>query len=347
MYKHGKMNREKFLKLLSKKLSDEIIEEDRMRLDQIIKDNEEYRLLAVKLDHYFKEKTDIKPNTAKLSRVWEMIELNENDHLSGGFDYSKPTKSPFIYANLLKVAAMLVVLVGASVLGYHLFSNNSTQDFDTLATTEGKTFRMLDDGTKIWLNKNSTLSYNKAFGQHKREIILEGEAYFDVVKNTAIPLFIHAGNVDIEVKGTAFNVNAYKDVKQIQIALVRGLIQVTDRVDQARKILLHPNEKLVFDNSKSSKQPEFLVRSMESGALLNDTKWIADTLIFNKEKLIDLVARMEKKYDLKINVQSEKLKEKRFSGVFTNETINQALEALKLSYPLTYTINNRLVVIKD
>ena len=56
---------------------------------------------------------------------------------------------------------------------------------------------------------------------------------------------------------------------------------------------------------------------------------------------------MEKKYDMKIEVQSEQLREKRFSGTFTNETIQQALEALKLSYPLTYTISNRLVVIKD
>ncbi|MEJ7779016.1 MAG: DUF4974 domain-containing protein [Daejeonella sp.] len=129
--------------------------------------------------------------------------------------------------------------------------------------------------------------------------------------------------------------------------VLRGLIQVSDRLDSKRKVLLHPNEKLIFNNSQNIGQNKFLVRSMKSGALLNDTKWIADTLIFNKEKLRDLTVRMEIKYDLKIEIYSEKLKDKRFSGTFTNENIQQALEALKLSYPLTYTINNRLVVIKD
>lgn len=341
------MEKEKFIKLLSKKLSGEITEEDNVRLDRMIDGNEEYRLLAVKLDRHFKETTDFKPNTAQLNHVLETIKTDGDENFNGKFDYSKPKRNLFLHTNLLKMAAMFVVLVGTSILGYHLLSNNKGQNFDTLTTTKGKTFRMLDDGTKIWLNKNSTMSYNKAFGQHKREIILEGEAYFDVVKNTAIPLVIQVGNIDIEVKGTAFNVNAHKDVQQIEVALVRGLIQVSDRLDSKRKVLLHPNEKLIFNTSENSKQNEFLVKSMELEALLNDTKWIADTLLFKKEKLIDLVVRMEKKYDLKITVQSEQLKEKRFSGAFTNETINQALEALKLSYPLTYTINNRLVVIKD
>lgn len=341
------MKKGKFIRLLSKKLSGEIVEEDSMRLDRVIKGSEEYRLLAVKLDSYFKEKADFKPSIAQLNRVWEMIKVDRNENFKGKFDYSKPTKGPFVYTSLLNIAAILVVLIGIGTLGYHLLNNNSRQNFDTLTTAAGKAFRILDDGTKIWLNKNSTMSYSKAFGQHKREIILEGEAYFDVVKNSAIPLFIHAGNIDIEVKGTAFNVNAYKGSHEIRVGLVRGLIQVTDRMDRKRKILLHPNEKLIFSNSKNRNQNEFLVRFMETEALLNDTRWIADTLIFNKEKLVDLAVRMEKKYDLKITVQSEQLREKRFSGIFTNETINQALEALKLSYPLTYIINNKLVVIKD
>lgn len=80
---------------------------------------------------------------------------------------------------------------------------------------------------------------------------------------------------------------------------------------------------------------------------LKEIKQTDDTLIFRKEKLKDLAIRMEKKYQLKIEIQSEQLKEKRFSGTFSTETIQQALEALKLSYPLTYTISNGLVTIKD
>jgi ferric-dicitrate binding protein FerR (iron transport regulator) len=131
------------------------------------------------------------------------------------------------------------------------------------------------------------------------------------------------------------------------VALVRGLIEVTDKLDKSHKVLLKPNEKLVFSTNPAKGHANFMVFSLAENALLTNTKWIADTLVFRKEKLKDLALRMEKKYDLKIEVHSELLKEKRFSGTFTDETIHQALEALKLSYPLTYTINNRLVIIKD
>ncbi|RYH21996.1 hypothetical protein EON65_19830 [archaeon] len=144
--------------------------------------------------------------------------------------------------------------MGTGFLTYKLLNHPADQQLETVITTNKKAFRMLDDGTKIWLNKNSTFSYNKAFGKDKREITLTGEAYFDVARNTAIPLFIHAGDIDIEVKGTAFNVNAYKDSRIIQVALVRGLIQITDRSDLKRKVLLHPSEKLTLTTSKNNEQ---------------------------------------------------------------------------------------------
>lgn len=341
------MEKEKFIALLSKKLSGQLALEEIQSLDSITSQNEEYRLLAVKLENYFEQKEEIKPNTKQLDQIWKMIEISEAENAETKLNDLQPKSISFSFKNLLKVAAVLVVLMGTSLLSYKLLNRNVFDNFETVTTTNDKTFKLLDDGTKIWLNKNSKLSYNAAFGQRKREIILIGEAYFDVAKNQAIPLFIQAGNIDIEVKGTAFNVNAYQGKDDIEVALVRGLIQVTDRLDSKRTVLLHPNEKFTLNSTNHNKEHHFLVRAIEKEALLNDTKWIADTLTFNKEKLVTLAVRMEKKYDLKITIESEKLKEKRFSGTFINENIQQALEALKLSYPLTYTINNKLVVIKD
>ncbi len=340
------MEKEQFTELLSKKLSGQIAEEDRILLEKMIDNDKECKKISVNLDNYFKEEYS-KANISQLNQVWELIEANRSENFGGKFDYAEPKKNPFLYSSWLKIAAVLMVLIGTSITGYYLFLNNTNQNFETVIAINEKIFKVLDDGTKIWLNKNSTFSYNKAFGQQKREITLEGEAYFEVVKNSSVPLFIHARDIDIEVKGTAFNVNAYNSSNEIEVALVRGLIQVTDRLNHKRRVLLHPNEKLTFNNSKNVEQHNFLVKQVKTEILWNDTKWIADTLTFNKEKLKDLALRMEKKFDLKIEIQSEKLKEKRFSGTFINENIQQALEAIKLSYPLTYTINNRLVIIKD
>lgn len=113
-------------------------------------------------------------------------------------------------------------------------------------------------------------------------------------------------------------------------------------------MLLKPNEKFIFQNKQRRGENNiYVVIAIASRELLKEVKWVSDTLTFRKEKLKELVVRMEQKYGLKIEIQSERLKEKRFSGKFTTETIQQAMEALKVSYPLTYTINNRLVVIKD
>ncbi len=342
------MNKDKFITLLSRKFSGEISADDKEVLEQLIENNEEYKLLANEFHHYFNDKKTVKPKADQLSRTWEMISVVEHDGFQEKFDYSSPQKTTFFHSPLFKVAAILVLFVGSSLLGYHLLNRNIGNSLITVAAANQKMFKMLDDGTKIWVNKKSVIRYNEDFGKHKREIFLEGEAYFDVIKNKAIPLIIHARNVDIEVKGTAFNVNAYKENDKIQVALVRGLIQVTDKLHSSHKVLLKPNEKLIVSAfPTTANQDNFVVLSLASKIVLNDTKWITDTLVFSKEKLKDLTLRMEKKYDLKIEIRSEQLKEKRFSGTFTNETIHQALEALKLSYPLTYTINNRLVVIKD
>lgn len=339
------MDKEKFIALLSSKLSGEISGADNEALNKATESNEEYQLLAAQLGQYFQQHQTLAPKMDQLNQTWNKIALAETQGFEERFNYSAVKKTN-PYAALLKVAAILVLLIGTGVFGYHLLNRNTDPVFDTMAAIKETTFRLLDDGTKVWLNKKSTLTYNKAFGKQQREIFLDGEAYFDVAKNKEIPLFIHAGNIDIEVKGTAFNVNAYKDRPDIQVALVRGLIQISNRLDQGHAILLKPNEKLIFVKL-SSKNDHFAVLPIASSLLLKETRWTSDTLTFQKEKLKDLALRMEKKYDLKIEVKSEQLKEKRFSGTFTNETIQQALEALKLSYPLTYTISNKLVVIKD
>lgn len=336
------MNKEKFLVLLSSQLSGEISPVDSEALAQAIESNEAYKLLATELGHYFQQHETVQPKIAQLNQTWNKIATAEAEGFKARFNYSTP-KQTSVYAVLLRVAAVLLLFIS---IGYYFLNRNADEGFETIAATKEKTFRLLDDGTKIWLNKKSTIRYNKTFGQQKREIFLEGEAYFDVAKNKEVPLFIHAGNIDIEVKGTAFNVNAYKGNPDIQVALIRGSIEVTNRLDQQHKVLLKPNEKLIFSNL-NLKEDHFAVLPMPPNLLLRETKWTSDTLTFQKEKLKDLVLRMEKKYDLKIEVKSEQLKEKRFSGTFTNETIEQALAALKLSYPLTYTISNKLVVIKD
>ncbi|MFD0941078.1 FecR family protein [Pedobacter boryungensis] len=340
------MKKDKFLFLLSKKLSNDIAAEENELLTIAINNSEEYKQLADKLTKYFNQRKVKNSKTDKLRTTWAMIAKAGADDFEETFDYSPP-KRKLNTALFLKIASVFILAIASTFLIYRL-QNRTEQEIETISTGTTKSFKLLADGTKIWLNKNSALQYNSAFGKEKREITLKGEAYFDVVKNSSIPLFIHAGNITIEVKGTAFNVNAYSDKPNIEVALIRGLIQVSHTSDSENMVLLKPNQKLIIPNaSANGAHSKFIIEPINSLALLNETKWTSDTLIFKKEKLKDLALQLEKKYELKIEIQSAQLKERRFSGTFTTETIKQVLEALKLSYPLTYTISNKLVIIKD
>lgn len=333
------MKQDKFLLLLSKKLSGDISIEEIEQFNNAVNGSEEYKQTADKLSKYFNHHNNKNSKTDKLRNTWATIAKAEHTDFEGMYDYTAPKSNTKV---LLKIAALLVVTLSMVLIGYQLLKNVE-QEMNTVSTNQ-KSFTQLEDGTKVWLNKNSSIRYNTSFGKHKREISLKGEAYFDVVKNSAVPLFVHVGNIDIEVKGTAFNVDAYPTKPAIEVALIRGSIQISNKLDTTTKVLLHPNQKVIVSNTGVGK---FIVMPVNELDLLGETKWTSDTLTFYKEKLKDLVIQLEKKYELKIEIQSAKLKEKRFSGTFINETLQQALAALKLSYPLTYTIDNKLVIIKD
>lgn len=338
------MERDKFIALLSKKLSADISEKELVLLNEAITNNNHYALLANELGTYLNKVEYSNASAEQLEGIWEKIGTANNSDTADKFKYTQPKLS--LLANpLFRIAAIFVMALTVGFLSYRFFSGGD--DINQLTAADQKVFKVLADGTNVWLNKKSTISYNDDFGKKKREIFLEGEAYFDVVKNADVPLIIHAGGIDIEVKGTAFNVNAYPKNNAVQVALVRGAIAVTDRQNSKNSVLLKPNDKLFFSAKLTQSENAFQIVKLNPTFLLKDASWVADTLTFNKEKLHDLALKLEKKYDVKVEIQSEKLKEKRFTGSFTNETLDQALQALKLSYPFTYTVNQRVVVIKD
>jgi ferric-dicitrate binding protein FerR (iron transport regulator) len=216
----------------------------------------------------------------------------------------------------------------------------------------------LPDRSHIWLNANSKIAYNKdGFGTKKREVSLTGEAFFDVVKNAKVPFVIHAGVVNITVKGTAFNVKAYPGQKSIETTLLRGLIEITTKQNPGKKILVKPNEKIVIpaditttqnqnitDNTKAS----FIITNVqnETDKIQPETAWMKDKLEFNNETFEELAPAMESWFSVSIQFKNDEIKSKRFSGVIERESLKETLQAMQLSYHFNYEINNDIVIIK-
>ena len=225
----------------------------------------------------------------------------------------------------------------------------------------------LPDGTVVLLNSGSKLTYNKDFGKGIREVTLVGEGYFDVTRNKEVPFIIHTSNIDIKVLGTVFNVKAYPEDKRTETSLIHGSIEVTIKNRPNDKIILSPSEKLVVENSvnlsKEITAPAAEMNVPPSEPAINtlmsvnklkydpadstvaETQWIDNKLVFRDESFDELAARLERWYNVSIEIKDKRLQQRRFSGIFENETIEQALEALKESLPFRYEIKGTNIII--
>ena len=232
-------------------------------------------------------------------------------------------------------------------------------------TREGsRTNLYLPDGTRVWLNAASRITYAKDFGGggggttggDVREVTLSGEAFFDVTHNPAKPFVIHTSRVDIRVLGTSFNIKSYPAEKTTEAVLVKGSIEVDIHNKANKKVILKPNEKLIVDNDDSAalkqrkvvlKPGNFVLHSPvtirkpnyepTTGAMI-ETSWVNNKLIFQEETFEDLARQMERWYGVTIRFEKSGLEQLQFTGSFEQETIRQALDALKLTAKFNYSI---------
>jgi transmembrane sensor len=345
------MKREVFLKLLTRKLSGELSDAELRDFQDAMAANQEFRQFDEEFARYFESGKDGSAGgsvdlTGKLQSVWESIDQKVG--LEDGPATPKIIKVSFLnkYSYALKAAAIAVILLTAGMIFFNYNKLAEKENMISVNSGGQKLFMTLDDGTKVWLNRHSSLAYNAAFGKRSREITLKGEAFFDVVKNPEVPLSIVAGRIRVVVKGTAFNVKAYGQSGNTEVALIRGLVEVSGTEEKMEDILLQPNEKFVLLPENNTGVAQYKLLKMNAELENSDTRWTQDTLVFKKEKLKDLAQQMEIRYKVKIEIQNEQLKSKRFSGLFTSEPLRDALEALKLSYPLDYQITDQKVIIK-
>ncbi len=269
--------------------------------------------------------------------------------------------------------SLLVVLIAIFVVRFISRQNisklpavsSSMKEFSEIATRDGsRTSLSLPDGTHVWLNAGSRLTYDKNYGAQLREVNLTGEALFDVAHNAAKPFVIHTTRVDIKVLGTRFNVKSYPTDKTTEATLLRGSIEVSIKARPDEKIILKPNEKLVIANDdsalhrnlsphreKTSKANESLVDirkpAYDASGINIETSWVDDRLTFQDEAFGPLAKDMQRWYGVSIRFTRPDQEEWRFTGNFRKETIQQALEALKLTAPFTYTINENQITIYD
>ena len=283
--------------------------------------------------------------------------------------------------NFLTVIAIIILAFSLSWATFYFLNKKPNADsltYNQIITTKGqKSQIVLSDGTKVWLNSETIFKYPSAFNENQQEVILEGEAFFEVQKkDNEFPFIIKTSHIDIEVLGSSFNVMAYSDEEIIETTIVEGsvsLIRKGLKQSTDQNLILSPNQKVTLIKKGSRVIPSEVEidkptlaksdRAVESISLTGieqilissevnielHTAWKDDLLVFQSETLENIAYKLERWYDVKIHIQNEELKDYRYTGKFAHkETLNQVFEILNLITPIKYTFKrNDLYIDKD
>ena len=358
--------------LLSRKLSGEATAAELEELQQLLQENPSDQYFAELLLAYWNSSAtyaSARPASSDLQFAHILNRANEEPPPAMVSAYS--TRRGIVF--WLKRAGAAAVIAGAiGVTGWWVLSARSSrpvvaavQKSEVMAKKGARTRMVLPDGTQVWLNSDSRLVYDAKFNDAVREVALEGEAYFDVVKNARRPFIVHTSGIDIKVLGTAFNVKSYERESTIEATLIHGSIEVLNKKEpKAPKVILRPHEKLVFNKEEHTLLKDRPVSGPGPGTAANtsaiaitalpknvadtafvETSWVYNKLLFEGDTFRELAVKMERWFNVRISFTSEKVANYRLRGVFENENIEEALQALQFIASFSYKIKDNEVEI--
>ncbi|MDO5981296.1 FecR family protein [Flavivirga spongiicola] len=268
----------------------------------------------------------------------EQYEILKAKHVAASLRKSKKTTFKKFY----RYAALLAVILTSSILTWHVVVKNSISTIPSnslvLITTQKaeKKEIILEDSTKITLNANSVLSYPKHFSGNTREVAIKGEAFFEVTKNTEKPFIVTTEDgMKIKVLGTSFNVKSYSEDKNVETTLVTGKVKVIEE-NKNTVVELSPSQKATY----IKKEDKMIVEKVD---VKNFTSWKEGKLIYNDTPMRQVIKDLERTYDLKFDVTSNKILDYKYKGEFDNLDIKQILDLFEVSSPITYSIQNNII----
>lgn len=246
---------------------------------------------------------------------------------------SHTSKRRKLVRELLKVAAVFVLGLGC----YHLFlssefGSSSNVALQSVYSPEGqRTEVILSDGTKVWLNAKSSLTFPDKFADNSRTVKLDGEAYFDVSHDAEKKFIVSTDLYDIKVHGTEFNVRAYSNNKDFETALIEGSIELLS-TETDESMMLVPNNRVYLENN------ELVVTELGS---MDQFLWKKGILYFENMKVKDLFEKLELYYDVKIVVENQEVLQHQYTGKFwTKDGIDHLLKVLQLRHNFKYKKSN-------
>jgi len=358
---------ERLAELLSRQMAGEATDAEQAELQAWLQEHAGDQYFAAILSSYWQSRPTTTPATEILSdqhfaHILEMAGEEEKE------ETNLPAKTPVIKLVLKwTIAAAFIGLISWSAwwmtgrTGKKGNLAEATQTNEVIARRGTRSYLVLPDSSKVWLNSDSRLVYSASFNEAVREVTLEGEAFFEVAKNPARPFIVHTSGIDVKVLGTAFNVKSYPKDPSIETTLIHGSIEVTNKNEpKGPRLILRPHQKLVFNKEKGFTSPDIVpsagdhIQAMAVTSLptqiedsaIKETAWIYNRLDFEGDTFTELATKMERWFNIKMEITDKKLGETRMHGIFEHETLEEALQALQYIKPFSYTIDGSEVTIR-
>ena len=235
-----------------------------------------------------------------------------------------------------RAAAVLLLPLLVFAFWQHQQISNFSEGIVWNSITTPATLRSvftLPDGSQVWLNGNTTISYPTFFKGKERMVELSGEAYFCVAANKNQPFVVKAGNVLVEAVGTEFNCMAYSDDNKNETLLTEGKVNILLEKENGRKQIatLSPNEMVTYDCSKQ----QFMVSKVDPAKYI---AWKTGQIIFKNDALPEVLQRLERWYNVDFEYDSTLKIDYAFTGSFDGEELTQILNYIELTTPISFTV---------
>lgn len=262
--------------------------------------------------------------------IWKLSERSDTP--------LKRTPIRRLYEQFARIAAILIIpiIIYAS---YFTFSGRVDSEKEiasqqvTVTSQAGTITKItLPDGSKVCLNAGSTISYPTKFESHSRNVKLEGEGYFEVVKNEKVPMVILAGNINLKVYGTSFNVNAFRSEKFVKVTLVEGSVSLSSpngKIKGENEFFITPGQTVTYNEDSKN-----LILQNEDPFFY--TAWKDGVLIFRNNTFETILKQLSCKYNVDIELKDKSLAAILLDATFMDENVNEILRLLSLSTPFSY-----------
>ena len=298
-------------------------------------------------------------NKERKSKLWDKItetnnrilqaDKNSNKNESKVIQLPESHSNPVASRNLFwpvfsKVAAVFVILL----TGTYLWQKNDKKPDEELPLVPAlvekfnpkgqKSKIFLPDGSIVYLNSNSKLTYPEKFTKGVRIVELSGEAFFEVEKDTLHPFSVRTANAITTALGTSFNVKAYKRSKKVKIALLTGQVKI-EVPESKKRVVLNPGQLATIDKENQN-------LSTNNFNYLETIAWKEGILYFNEMELNKAFRKLEQWYGVSFEFNSSPDESILVTGTFDNEYLSNVLKSLSYTVSFNYSINGNEVKIK-